>query len=495
MDPKPVADSKLTEPAVLKDSHDEVPFDQSESLKPAVNRRLLMKTDLVVLPCLVISMTLAFLDKNALGFAAIFGLRTDANLKGQEYSWLGSIFYFGYLAMELPSLWLITKVPIGKYISACLILWGAAICLMAACHNFAGLATIRVLLGIFEAALLPCMLVLNSTWYRREEQPLRTALWHNTFAGVFGGILSYAIGNIKGSLSTWKYIFIIYGSVTIFTGFIIFFALPDSPAKAWFFTEEEKKAVIIRLAENQTGVDNHKKFDRKQIIEALKDPKCWCVWACGIGYAIANAGITNFNPLIIAGYGFSQTKTVLMATPQAAVAMVAGAVLTAISHFVQNLRCFFWIISALIGLAGAVMVHTLDVTSARNASLAGVYIMGFYNVPWVFMLSLNSSNTAGATKKSFMGVSVAVCYAIGNIIGPQLFLSSQAPRYPLGIAAMMFAFALMAASGVAYYVLCVFENKRRDAQYGIPEDKVQAGLESERQDKTDWENKGFRYTY
>ncbi|KAF3810204.1 putative transporter [Colletotrichum gloeosporioides] len=504
MDPKPVAESKLTEPAVPKDSHDEVPFDESEALKPALNRRLLMKTDLVVLPCLVISMTLAFLDKNALGFAAIFGLRTDANLKGQEYSWLGSIFYFGYLAMELPSLWLITKVPIGKYISACLILWGAAICLMAACHNFAGLATIRVLLGIFEAALLPCMLVLNSTWYRREEQPLRTALWHNTFAGVFGGILSYAIGNIKGSLSTWKYIFIIYGAVTIFTGFIIFFALPDSPAKAWFFTEEEKKAVIIRLAENQTGVDNHKKFDRKQIIEALKDPKCWCVWACGIGYAIANAGITNFNPLIIAGYGFSQTKTVLMATPQAAVAMVAGAVLTAISHFVQNLRCFFWIISALIGLAGAVMVHTLDVTSARNASLdeketneipAGVYIMGFYNVPWVFMLSLNSSNTAGATKKSFMGVSVAVCYAIGNIIGPQLFLSSQAPRYPLGIGAMMFAFALMAASGVAYYVLCVFENKRRDSQYGIPEDKVQAGLESEREDKTDWENKGFRYTY
>ncbi|KAL3302968.1 major facilitator superfamily transporter [Colletotrichum asianum] len=200
MDPKPVADSKLTEPAVLKDSHDEVPFDQSEALKPAVNRRLLMKTDLVVLPCLVISMTLAFLDKNALGFAAIFGLRTDANLKGQEYSWLGSIFYFGYLAMELPSMWLITKVPIGKYISACLILWGSAICLMAACHNFAGLATIRVLLGIFEAALLPCMLVLNSTWYRREEQPLRTALWHNTFAGVFGGILSTSSSSTEPSL-------------------------------------------------------------------------------------------------------------------------------------------------------------------------------------------------------------------------------------------------------------------------------------------------------
>lgn len=215
--------------------------DDVHSLPPAQNRRILMKTDLVVLPCAVIAMTLAFLDKvskkrtpltftrrplprqpslrpgmlhrtdllsatfqNAMGFAAIFGLRQDTNLQGQQYSWLGSIFYFGYLAMEFPSLWIMTKVPIGRYIGACLVLWGACICLMAACHNFAGLAVIRFLLGVFEAALLPCMLVLNSTWYRREEQPLRTALWHNTFAGVFGGILSYAIGNIKGELSTWK---------------------------------------------------------------------------------------------------------------------------------------------------------------------------------------------------------------------------------------------------------------------------------------------------
>lgn len=37
--------------------------DDVHSLPPAQNRRILMKTDLVVLPCLVIAMTLAFLDK------------------------------------------------------------------------------------------------------------------------------------------------------------------------------------------------------------------------------------------------------------------------------------------------------------------------------------------------------------------------------------------------------------------------------------------------
>jgi MFS family permease len=66
------------------------------------------------------------------------------------------------------------------------------------------LATVRFFLGIFEAAVLPCMMLLNPMWYRKEEQPLRTAFWYNTFAGVFGGILSYAIGGIDGSLATWK---------------------------------------------------------------------------------------------------------------------------------------------------------------------------------------------------------------------------------------------------------------------------------------------------
>lgn len=261
-----------------------------------------------------------------------------------------------------------------------------------------------------------------------------------------------------------------------------------------------------------TITDYNQTFNPAHILEAVRDPKCWCIWACALGYAVANAGVTNFNPLIIAGYGFSRTKTVLMATPQAAVAMVAGAALTAVTFWVPNVRCIFWVLASLIGMAGAIMVHTLDVATQRDASLAGVYIMGFYNVPWVFMLSLSSSNTAGATKKSFMGVSIAVVYgkcpfrlacylhsltfsAIGNIIGPQFFRKEQAPYYPLGIGSMLCAFAVMAAAGLAYYLLCVAENKRRDAKYGKPQDVLQAGLEADISDQTDLENRQFRYTY
>ncbi|KAJ5116943.1 Major facilitator superfamily domain general substrate transporter [Penicillium angulare] len=472
--------------------------DLDTEVPKAESKRVLLKIDLVIMPLIVLSMTLAFLDKNGLAYAAIYGLETDTHLQGQQYSWLGSIFYFGYLGMEFPNLWLITRFPIGRYMGGCLVAWGGCLCLLAACKNFAGLATIRFLLGVFEAALLPCLLLVNTRWYRREEQPLRTAFWYNTLAGVFGGILSYAIGHISGSLATWKYIFLIYGSVTIVAGVAVFFTLPNSPATAWFLSEKEKKIALIRVSENQTGLGSHKDIKLNQILDALADPKYYILMIFVIAQAITNAGITNFNPLIISGYGFSQAKTTLLATPQAAVAMVAQALITALTFYVPNIRCLLWVLSSLIAMAGAIMVHVINQEANCNASLAGVYIMGFYNVPWVLALSLQTSNTAGTGKKSFVSISIAVFYAVGNIIGPQFFLESQSPTYPLGIGAMLCCFAIMAVTGIIYFSICLTENRNRDSLHGTIDhgsERVLAGLEADIDDLTDRENVRFRYTY
>ncbi|RDW85980.1 hypothetical protein BP5796_04305 [Coleophoma crateriformis] len=460
-------------------------------LSPELESRIRLKTDLVVLPLIVLISTLAFLDKNGMAYAAVYGMKTDTHLVGQQYSWLGSIFYFGYLTMEFPTAWILTKVPLGKFLGVFVFIWGGVLCCMAACHNFAGLATVRFFLGIFEAPILPALMIMNSMWYRRKEQPLRTALWYNTFAGIFGGILSYAIGHIGGGLATWKYIFIIYGSVTMGVGIGVFFLLPDSPSTAWFFTPEEREGAILRLAENQTG-----KWESYQVMEALKDPKYWCVAIFVIAQSITNAGVTNFNPLIISGYGFSQTKTTLMATPQAAVALVAQVACTVLVFLIPNIRCLLWVLSTLPALVGAIMIHVLNISVHRGASLAGVYLMGFYNTSWVLMLSLQSSNTGGMTKKSFVSVSIAIFYAVGNIVGPQFFINSEAPYYHTGISTMLGCFAIMGATGIAYAVIVLALNKKRDREYGVPlEDAVVIGLESEEKNLTDMQNVKFRYVY
>lgn len=44
---------------------------------------------------------LNYLDKTTLSYASIMGLQTDIHLVGDNYQWLSSMFYFGYLAWEV----------------------------------------------------------------------------------------------------------------------------------------------------------------------------------------------------------------------------------------------------------------------------------------------------------------------------------------------------------------------------------------------------------
>lgn len=50
------------------------------------------------------------------------------------------------------------------------------------------------------------------------------------------------------------------------------------------------------------------------------------------------------------------------------------------------------------GLAGAIVAHKIDHLKSKSAALAGVYLMGFYNVPWILMLGLVGANTSNTIK-------------------------------------------------------------------------------------------------
>jgi MFS family permease len=102
----------------------------------------------------------------------------------QEFSWLSSVFYFGYLAASFPASVLLVKLPLGKTISITVygifviqfltlsndvspssrVIWGAMISFHAATQNLIGLCIVRVLLGIFESAISPGLSIITSIW-------------------------------------------------------------------------------------------------------------------------------------------------------------------------------------------------------------------------------------------------------------------------------------------------------------------------------------------
>ena len=124
-------------------------------LDEATNKRLLRKIDLRLMPLLCVIYGLNFLDKTTLSYASIMGLQTDLGLVGSDYQWLGSFFYFGYLAWEYPTNRLLQRLPLAKYSSFCIIMWGLVLSCFAAVKNYQGAIAIRLFLGVFESAVTP----------------------------------------------------------------------------------------------------------------------------------------------------------------------------------------------------------------------------------------------------------------------------------------------------------------------------------------------------
>lgn len=67
----------------------------ARDVDPDEERRVLRKIDWHVLPLLMGTYMLQYLDKSSINFASVYGLEKGTNLHGQDYSWLSSIFYFG----------------------------------------------------------------------------------------------------------------------------------------------------------------------------------------------------------------------------------------------------------------------------------------------------------------------------------------------------------------------------------------------------------------
>lgn len=75
---------------------------------------------------------LQYLDKVTTSYAAVWGMRTDLHLVGQGYSWVSSIFYFGYLVAEAPASYLLARFSTRKFAGLSVLIWGIMVICIAA---------------------------------------------------------------------------------------------------------------------------------------------------------------------------------------------------------------------------------------------------------------------------------------------------------------------------------------------------------------------------
>ncbi|KAK7974478.1 hypothetical protein PG989_016326 [Apiospora arundinis] len=458
----------------------------------AAVKRLVRKVDFVLLPLLAGTGVLQYIDKQALSYAAVFDLFKDTGINQDQYSWFASAFYLAYLVAEYPWSYLAQRTLMAKVICGCVVTWGSILMITAATHNFGGMLACRFLLGVFESAITPLVIMIVGMWYTRDEQPFRAGIFIscNGVGSMLGGILSYGIGQIK-TFPVWKAIFLLCGGVTVVWGGVLFFFLPDDIIKAKRFTLEEKATLIARGKVGRTGILN-RSIKAYQIKEALLDPQVWLLTLFTLLNETINGGIANFGKLIIKGVVKDPLRTAAFGIPQGAFQVLWILTGTYLASRFRNIRTYIMAAYLIPTVVGISLIWKLDRTQGMMGVLFGYYICGSFVASLVLSLQMPATNLGGYTKRTTATAVVFAAYCAGNVIGPHAFLDSEQPTYPSGCKLILACSAAQMCIALALRLLLIRRNKRRDQATG-PNEGVEGGLDEVSADLTDFEDPRFRY--
>lgn len=149
-----------------------------EELK-ALDKRVIRKVDLRLLPMMAFIYILNFLDRNNIASARLGSLEEDLNLQGNQYQVCISILFVGYILFQIPGNMILNKVGRPSvFIAVVLFGWGACATAMGGVQNYAGLAATRVFLGVAESAFFGGALMILSMWYDKKTLASKLTLIH-----------------------------------------------------------------------------------------------------------------------------------------------------------------------------------------------------------------------------------------------------------------------------------------------------------------------------
>ncbi|KAK3385937.1 major facilitator superfamily domain-containing protein [Podospora didyma] len=428
---------------------------------------VLRRIDRRVLPLVLVAYFFQQLDKSSLNYVSIFGITDDAKLVGTQYSWLASVLYLAQLVMQPLAAFILVKLPTGKVLATAIFLWGSSLAIMSACTNFSSLLAMRFMLGSFEAMIAPCCIAITQMWWRRGEQTMRTSYWNamNGVTMIVGSLFTFGLGHINSDrLFKYQIIFMFCGLLTVlYSGFVLVL-MPDSPMEAKYLTEREKVIAVERLRANQMGVAS-REWRWDHVWETLLDLKTWCWFIIIVAISIASGGISTFGSLIVKSFGYTNFEAILFNIPFGVIQVL---VIIGSGWIATRFKSKGLVITgvSIIPAAGTIIMLTVP-REQKGVLLFGYYMVSCMAAITPLIYAWQAQNTGGDTKKKCTSAMVFIGMCTGNVIGPLLFSTDQAPLYRPGLIADLIMFLLVGGLAGLMPLYLMFLNrqhaKRREA--------------------------------
>ncbi|MBN3759863.1 MFS transporter [Burkholderia sp. Ac-20365] len=257
-----------------------------------------------LMPLLFAMMFFNYLDRINIGFAAL-EMNGDMGFSPAVFGFAGSIFFVGYMLLEVPSNLLLHRVGARRWIARILLTWGAVAAATAFVFNDTSFYVLRFLLGVMEAGFLPGVAVYLTKWFpeRYRARAVGGYIIAGSFSAVLGGpisttLMTYADGLL--GLHGWQWMFILEGVPAMLLGLLTLRIMTERPSDAAWLTNDEKRWLESTLAAEREALGGH---THVSFLRVAGDIRVWSL-ACLFGCALVGIyGLFLWLPQIVKSLG------------------------------------------------------------------------------------------------------------------------------------------------------------------------------------------------
>jgi len=358
-----------------------------------------------IIPILFLCHMVSFLDRVNIGFAKLQMLG-DLKMSDSVFALGASMFFLGYIALEIPSNLVLHRVGARLWIARIMLSWGlvsVATMFTADLAHFFHISNatmfyiLRLLLGCCEAGFYPGMLLYINYWFpsNRQTKVASGLLLALPFSLVIGSPLSgWLMHASQGFLGFdgWQWMLAIEGSPAILLAFWVYFGLSDKISHARWLTSAEKL-----ILENNVVCEREGKS--YEFGAALRDYRVWIVAGIIFTYATGFYGLSFWLPSIIRAAGVKDTFHIGLLSGIPFVAAACSMLFNTWHSSKTGERRWHAAIPAFAGGVGlilsAVFANNLPV-AIFFLSVSAAGILGLTPVVWTYPGSLLSGTAAAA---------------------------------------------------------------------------------------------------
>lgn len=284
----------------------------TQAREQSMEVRTIRKVTWRIVPFLMLSYFVSFVDRVNVGFAAL-QMNRQLHLSPAVFGFGGGLFFLSYFLCEVPSNLLLERIGARRWIARIMVTWGVLAIGTAWVSGARSFYAMRLFLGAAEAGFFPGVILYLTYWFPREYHARVMAMFTVAIpvSSFLGSPISAALLGVDGwlGLRGWQWMFIFEGAPAIVLGFACLLVLTDKPAQAKWLDDKERRWLEDSVANESLG---EQRVGQLSLWRILCNKYVLVLSIVLAGSTAVSSGLQIWQPQIIKSYGLTNLQTGLL---------------------------------------------------------------------------------------------------------------------------------------------------------------------------------------